>query len=141
MPIQLPTIDDRPHADVLIFDGQCRFCRAQIRWISRCDINGRLAYISLHDPEVPRRWPDLTHAQLMEQMYVIDLKNIRHGGAEAFRYLTRILPPLWPLAPLLRIPASMPFWQYLYRTVAKFRYRLGRIEACDDGTCRLHARK
>ena len=51
--------------------------------------------MSLHDPLVGERFPDLTHEQLMEQMYVVDRAGRRHGGAGAIRYLSRRLPRLW----------------------------------------------
>jgi len=104
---KLPTIFDNPEADVLIYDGDCRFCTGQVARLARLDgTRKRLAFISLHDPEVARRWPDLTHDMLMEQMYLIDREGNRYGGAAAFRYLSRKLPWLWILAPLMHIPPS-----------------------------------
>lgn len=134
----LPTLTDRPHTEVLIFDGNCRFCIAQMRLLNRLDTRDRLAFVSLHDEEVTGRWPDLTHDQLMEQMYLVDRSGNRHGGAAAFRYLSRILPPLWPLAPLLHIPFSLPLWRFGYRVVARYRYRFGRVNECEEGSCSVH---
>ena len=51
---ELPTVLERPEADVIIYDGHCRFCRGQVERLSRWDTGGRLAYLSLHDPEVAR---------------------------------------------------------------------------------------
>ncbi len=95
--------------------------------------------MSLHDPEVQRRWPDLTHEQLMQEMVIVDRHGRRHVGAASIRYLSRRLPLLWPLAPLLHIPFTMPLWRWLYHQVAQRRYLLGgkRVE-CDDHTCRVH---
>ncbi len=136
----LPGPTDRPRADVVIFDGQCRICTGQIRRLSRWDWGGRLAYLSLHDAEVARRWPDLTHGALMEEMYIIDRRGGRHPGALAVRYLSGRLPTLWWLAPLLHLPGTLGLWQWLYRQIAQRRYRFGRVEACDDGSCRLHTK-
>ncbi len=135
---RLPTLTDRRDAEILIFDGNCRFCIAQMRLLDRMDIRRRLAFVSLHDPEVATRWPDLTHDQLMEQMYLVDHSGHRHAGAAAFRYLSRVLPPLWPLAPLLHIPFSLPLWKFCYRVVARYRYRFGRVGECDEGSCSVH---
>ena len=74
----------------------------------------------------------------MREMYVVDSQGRRHAGAAAVRYLSRRLPRLWWLAPLLHLPGTMPLWSWLYRRVAKSRYRFGRVEACDDGSCRIH---
>ena len=78
---------------------ECQFCQSQIDRLRRWDRSQRLTFLSLHDPVVAERYPDLTHDQLMEQMYLIDSEGNRHGGAAAFRVLTRLLPRLWILAP------------------------------------------
>jgi len=134
----LPGPDQRPLADVVIYDGHCRICIAQISFLERWFAAGRLAYLSLHDSRVAARYPDLSHDAMMREMYVVDRRDRRHGGAAAIRYLSRRLPRLWWLAPLLHLPGSMPLWSWLYRQVAKRRYQFGRLESCDDGSCRLH---
>ncbi|HEY4313144.1 MAG TPA: DUF393 domain-containing protein [Pirellulales bacterium] len=134
----LPGPDQRPLADVVIFDGHCRFCISQVRTIERWFAARRLAYLSLHDSRVSARYPDLSHDDLMREMYVVDRQGRRHGGAAAIRYLSRRLPRLWWVAPLLHLPGSMPLWSWLYRQVATRRYLFGRLESCDDGSCRLH---
>jgi predicted DCC family thiol-disulfide oxidoreductase YuxK len=135
---RLPTPDERPDADVVIFDGECRICTAQVRKLPWWDCQRHLSYLSLHDPEVARRWPDLPHDRLMQEMVIIDGAGNRHWGPEAIRYLTRRLRRLWWAAPLLYFPGSMIVWRPLYRWIARNRYRLSGT-ACDEGgTCALH---
>jgi predicted DCC family thiol-disulfide oxidoreductase YuxK len=134
----LPTPQDHPSADVVIFDGECSFCRGQVERLNRWDGAGRLTFLSLHDPAVSR-YVNLTHDELMQQMYIVDQRGGVWGGAAALRYLSRRLPRLWPLAPLLHIPFSMPFWGWLYAQVASRRYRLNR-ESCDGHKCHVHVR-
>jgi predicted DCC family thiol-disulfide oxidoreductase YuxK len=136
----LPTPEERPGSDVVIYDGQCKFCSAQVRKLAWWDCRKRLSYISLHDPEVAKRYPDLTHEMLMEQMYVVDRDGQRHGGAAAFRYLTRRLRRLWWLMPVMHIPFSLPLWQFIYRFIAKHRYWFGKVEQCDSDSCNVHFR-
>ncbi len=123
--------------DLVIFDGQCRFCRAQIDLVRRADVTRRLAFVSLHDPVVARRFPDLDHARLMQRLYVVDRQGRRHGGAAALRVIARRLPLLWWAVPLLHIPGSLPVWNFLYRQVAARRYWFGRHLDCPDDACRL----
>jgi predicted DCC family thiol-disulfide oxidoreductase YuxK len=139
--VELPTPTDRPGADVVIYDGHCRLCTAQVKRLARWDGGGRLAFLSLHDAEVARRYPDLAHDALMQDMYVVDRAGRRHRGAAALRYLSRRLPALWWLAPLLHVPGSLPVWQWLYRQLANRRYRFGKAEGCDDGSCAVHFRR
>ncbi|MDA1049295.1 MAG: DUF393 domain-containing protein [Planctomycetota bacterium] len=136
--IALPSLSNRPGADVVIFDGECIFCRGQVQRLARWDRAGRLAFISLHDPVVAQRYPDLTHDQMMEQMYLIDRAGNLHCGAAAFRYLSRKMPRLWLLAPLMHIPFSLPLWQWCYRQVASRRYRIAGKQACDGDACDVH---
>lgn len=78
--MELPGLEEHPNADVVIFDGNCNFCRGQVERLARWDRGGRLAFVSLHDPLVAQRYPDLTHDQLMEQMYLVDQSGQRYGG-------------------------------------------------------------
>ena len=139
-PVQLP------NADVVIFDGQCVFCQGQVKNLKRFDGKNRLSFISLHDPFVSENFPDLSHEQMMEQMYIVPnsangYTTARHGGAAALRYLTRRLPRLWIFAPLLHIPFTLPIVQWCYKQVAKRRYKIAgkSVTGCDEnGTCELH---
>lgn len=136
----LPTPEERPDADVVIYDGKCRICTAQVRKLPWWDCQGHLAYLSLHDPAVAERYPDLTHERLMQEIVIVDQQGHRHGGAAAIRYLTRRLRRLWWAAPLLHFPGSLPLWNFLYRQIAKRRYLFGKLQECDNGTCQLHRR-
>ncbi len=136
---RLPRPEERPAGVVVIFDGQCRMCTGQIERLARWDSREQLSYLSLHDPEVYRRYPELTHDALMQNMVVVDRAGRRNVGAAGLRVLSREIPRLWPLVPLLHLPGTLPIWQWLYSQVAKRRYRFGRVE-CDEGTCHLHGR-
>ncbi len=133
----LPDPDLHPDRDVVIFDGQCRICTGQIQVLARLDLTHRLSFLSLHEWRTRDRYPDLSFMELMKQMYVIDRGGRRHGGALAVRHLSRRLPLLWPLAVLMHLPGTMPFWHGLYRRIARSRYRFGRMQ-CSEGTCHLH---
>ncbi|OYP36463.1 thiol-disulfide oxidoreductase DCC family protein [Rhodopirellula sp. MGV] len=138
----LPDPDARKDADVVIYDGNCRFCIAQVKNLQRLDCCGnRLSFLSLHDPRVHERYPDLTHEQMMEQMYVVDQNGGRHGGGDAVRYLTRRLPLLWIAAPLLHLPGTAGLWRWGYHQIAKRRYKIAGKKSdagCDGDACSVH---
>lgn len=133
-PVPLPTPEQRPDADIVIFDGRCPFCRRQVQRLRRWDWRRRLAFLPRDAPEVARRWPELTPQQLVQQMYVVDQHGHKRAGAMAVRYLARQLPPLWPLAPWLHLPGTAHLWQALYGWVARHRYTLlSRRGQCLEG--------
>lgn len=122
---------------LLIFDGECRFCRSQIAFLKRLDVTSKLEFLSLHDARVSVLLPDLSFEQLMEQMWLLTPNGKRFGGAEVIRFLSRSMPLLFPIAPLMHIPFSMPLWQWLYGIVARYRYKIAG-KSCDGGTCHVH---
>jgi predicted DCC family thiol-disulfide oxidoreductase YuxK len=134
----LPTPNERSGADILVFDGKCHFCRGQVERFARWDWWARLAFMSLHDAEVYERFPELDQDELMQHMVLVDRRGRHHIGAGAMRYLSRHLPPLWLLAPLLHLPGSLPLWQWLYRQVARRRYLFGGRQECTDESCPVH---
>lgn len=124
-------------ARIVVYDGRCRFCRGQMSILRALDVFDTLRYLSLHDPRVPELLPGMTRDELLQAMVVLDPQGRRHIGASAVRYLTRSLPALWWLAPLLHIPGSFGLWRALYDAVARVRYRLGGVRCEEEGACRL----
>jgi predicted DCC family thiol-disulfide oxidoreductase YuxK len=133
---ELPDPELKPTADVVIWDGQCNFCRGQVERLRRWDSN-KLSYLSLHDARARKLCPDLTEEQLMEQIWVVQSDGAtKFGGADAARYLSKRLPKLWWLFPILHIPLAMPLWRWIYQQIAKRRYKISGRN-CDSGTCRI----
>jgi len=66
---------------ILIYDGQCRFCEASVKWVQlKLEITAR----SYHD--APLDHYDLTIAQCSREVVVHTPQNI-YGGAAAIAYL------------------------------------------------------
>lgn len=145
----LPDPDDHTDRDIVIYDGDCGFCKAGVNRLHGLDFGrGRLAFLSLHDERVTERYGEarpagLSHDDLMAQMYVIDSDGHPHGGADAVRYFTRRLPALWWAAPLMHIPGTARLWRWMYRQVARRRYWIstkffGGKPDCDSDGCSIH---
>ena len=77
-----------------------------------------------------------------EEMCVIEKGTGKHHwGAEAVRYLSRRLPRLWPLAPVMHFPGMMLVAKPVYAWVSRNRYLIaGKAEDCDNGACALPRR-
>ncbi|MCC6512146.1 MAG: DUF393 domain-containing protein [Pirellulaceae bacterium] len=134
---RLPDPDKNTGRDIVIWDGQCNFCRSLVMRLFRLDWTSRLAFISLHDQRVAERYPELSFDALMDQMWVVTKEGGRYGGADAVGYLSLRMPALWLLAPLMHLPWSQPLWRAMHRWVARRRYRLAG-KNCEGGTCHLH---
>jgi predicted DCC family thiol-disulfide oxidoreductase YuxK len=130
------TTSTKPERDVVLYDGKCRFCRGQMTILRRLDVTGRLELLSLHDPRVASDFPEIPMDDLMREMVVVDRDGHVYPGVRALRVVSRRLPLLWPLALFLHIPGSLPVWNWLYRLIARNRYRIA--GTCDEGTCHLH---
>ena len=140
----LPDPDEYPGRDVVIYDGHCEFCGTQVRnllamdkWSSVVGFTRRLAFVSLHDARVKERFPDLSYDMLMEQMYVVTPAGTKFGGGDAVRYLSRRLPVLWPVMPILHLPGTASLWRRCYQWIARQRYRWNKDE-CENGACAVH---
>lgn len=134
-----PSPDERPDADVLVYDGQCVFCRRQVERLRWWDCQGKLAYLSLHDPAVAEQFPDLTPERLHEEMCLVDHQGRRHWGPEAVRRLSVRLRRLWWLAPVMHLPGIMLLARPVYRWVSRNRYLIaGRTDDCENGACSIH---
>ena len=134
--MELPAPTELPSADVVIYDGECGFCRAQVERFCRLDGANRLAFVSLHDPSIAENYPDLSHEQLMQEMVVMDQSGNRHAGHRALQYLSWRLPKLRIFHPLFHIPMTGPLWQAAYKFVAKRRYQIGG-RRCENGVCNI----
>ncbi len=127
-----------PKRETVLYDGRCRFCIGQVGILRGLDLGRRFDFRSCHEQSVADDFPELSLDEMLSQMYVVDTMGRARGGAEAVRYLSRKLVPLWPLAALLHIPGTMPFWKACYRFIARNRYRIaGSANSCDNGTCKL----
>lgn len=127
-----------PKRETVLYDGRCRFCIGQVGILRGLDLGRRFDFRSCHEQSVADDFPELSLDEMLSQMYVVDTTGRARGGADAVRYLSRKLVPLWPLAVLLHIPGTMPLWKACYRFIARNRYRIaGSANSCDSGTCKL----
>lgn len=140
MAVGLARPDTRPDADVVLYDGRCQFCLARVQQLAWLDAGGeRLAFLSLHDPDVAERYPGVDPGRLLDEMCVVDRDGGHHWGADAVRYLSRRIPRLWWLAPLMHLPGAMLVARPVYAWVSRNRYRIaGRSDDCVDGACSVH---
>lgn len=118
------------HEAELLFDADCGFCTKAVGVLRRIDRGGRVRVLTLQSDLALRRF-GLTQDQALTQVWAMDSRGRRSGGAEAVNVaLAAALGfrgPLW----LYRLPGMRWCQERVYRTVAANRYRLpGRSAAC-----------
>ena len=106
---------------VMIFDGDCNFCR---RWISRWQqvTSDRVEYISFQDPSVAERFPQIPREQYQQSVQLVEPDGSVYNGAEAvFRTLAFAPRKRWTLWLYQRVPGVGPVTEWFYRFVARHR--------------------
>jgi predicted DCC family thiol-disulfide oxidoreductase YuxK len=122
---------------VILYDGHCRFCSAQMRRLARLLPDGAYEAASFQDEGVLERFPGLTWEQAMRAIQVVDTTGRVFTGLEGIVRALAALRLLGRLAYIYYIPGIRQLGDAVYAAVARRRYRIaGRT--CDAGTCALH---
>ncbi|HEU0075931.1 MAG TPA: DUF393 domain-containing protein [Dehalococcoidia bacterium] len=103
------------------YDGDCGFCTRVVRLMAALDLRRRVRWVAFQSLETLPG--SLTRADLQREAY-IQRGEVLDGGFYSFRRLSQLLPPLWPLAPLLWIPGVNRLGEAVYAWVARNRMRL-----------------
>ncbi len=106
---------------IIIYDGECRFCRAFTTWSSKK--NNTFAAIPVKSKEARKllREAGIQFVSL-QTIYLIDSINVYKKSAAVFRILDSIGFP-WRAIGLFSI-LPLKWTDYLYDTFARYRYRL-----------------
>jgi predicted DCC family thiol-disulfide oxidoreductase YuxK len=132
----VPRVDPAPGKAVVLYDGDCPFCRKSVSILKRLDWLNRLHLQNARDTDrlPPSREP-LVLQKLLDEMHVVTPdRNRAYAGFRAFRWMAWRLPAVLFFAPFLYLPGVLWAGNRVYRWVAKHRYSL---VPCDDGGCRV----
>lgn len=106
---------------VLIYDGDCGFCKQCIEWGLR-NLTAFPAYLPSADPDA--RQLGLSQAELESQVWLVTSKKT-YGGANAVSFLLRLQPNFFWRSCAWVILIALPISNLVYRWFAKNRSRLG----------------
>ena len=110
----------KPTKPLLVYDGDCGFCRA---WIARCSqtTGGRVEYAPYQ--EAASLFPDIPPEQFKGAVQLIELVGRRSQGAEAvFRTLAYAPRHGWPLWLYQKLPGFAGAAEVCYELVARHRH-------------------
>jgi predicted DCC family thiol-disulfide oxidoreductase YuxK len=117
---------------LVLFDGECPFCRAQVRLLERLDWLHLFRCLPRSDPRVGELAPSLALDQLPEAICCVPEGGGIYCGARCIRYLALRVPVLLPLGMVLWIPGIIRVADRVYGWIARNRHRLSRI-GCRSG--------
>ncbi len=118
---------------VVLMDGQCPMCRRIGARLRALDRGGRLIIADASDAHVREHHaPGLDEAAALTAMHVVTSGGARYAGYDAFLQIARVVPLLWPLWLVGRLPFATPIGRLAYRYIAANRRRDGR---CSDLVC------
>lgn len=122
----------------LLYDGECPFCRLEVRWLQRWNRRGHLEFEDVAAPEFDASRYGKTLEELLGVIHGVLSDGRIVTKVEVFRQAYRALGLGWLLA-----PTGWPVLHCVFDGAcflfARYRVRLGRLfgHSCESGTCRV----
>ncbi|HEV2790066.1 MAG TPA: DCC1-like thiol-disulfide oxidoreductase family protein [Solirubrobacterales bacterium] len=114
-----------PRRWLVLYDGNCGFCKWLLAWLLRFDRAERLRPIALQRPEAEALLDDLQPAARMASMHLVSPEGTRSSAGAAMPALLRLLSGgRLPAAILDRFPR---FTSWSYQWVATHRIGISRF--------------
>ena len=100
------TADPAEGKGVVLYDGQCPFCRRSVRSLGRLDWLHKLHFQDCNDAaNLPKSAVPLDPDKMLEEMHLVTPDRERvYAGFGAFRWMAWRVPVLFPFAWMLYVP-------------------------------------
>ena len=140
--MQIQVHGERPERAVVLYDGHCRFCKAQMKNLLRLARPGAIEPVDFQDEGVLERFEGLSYDACMEAMHLVTPDGRVFRGMEAAVRAVVTRPVLGAIAWLYYVPGVRHLMDAIYRWIAARRYAIAGRElaasGCDGGTCSVH---
>lgn len=110
---------------VLVYDGQCNFCKRQIARIRTMDRRDQFEYAPRDTPGLTDRFPKLAQEEFNTGMRLVMPDGQIFIGADAVYQIARRLPRVSLIAWLYRVPGLHALARAIYARIAARRQSLG----------------
>lgn len=123
---------DKIYSRTVIFDGDCGFCKRQVRLGKKMDWLQKLEWIPRLDASALKRFPQVQASESQNRMLSIRPDGKVYGGFFAVRDVMIHLVPTFLPALLLYIPGMRFLGVPAYTWISKNRHRFGgkKEESC-----------
>ena len=129
------TMTDTPAKPVIIYDGECPFCRKQVTRFKDRDDQHAFEFVPRQAEGLEQRFPQILEGDFNTGMRLIETDGTLYAAADAVYQITRRLRGFRNLAWLYRVPVLKQICQLGYAWIAKNRYRLAK--KCEDDACTI----
>jgi predicted DCC family thiol-disulfide oxidoreductase YuxK len=110
---------------IVLYDGDCGFCRWSVNWALRRDRSDRLTATPIQSTTGEFLLSDLTPEERLSEVHVINDDGRRSSGGAAIKDVLTALPSTRALARVVSVSPRMT--QLGYRFVARNRAVFGRL--------------
>ncbi len=117
---------------LLIYDGECRFCVTAKQGLERLGGDRDIRFVPYQSEEAARRLGPEYRPGHPDVAFLVEADGRIRRGLDAFLPLLPRLRGGRALQALVRLPGLRPLAYFLYRLIARYRYRwFGGIEPGD----------
>ena len=125
-----------PNQAVVLYDGECPFCRKSVSILQKLDWRDKLAYHTARDMDgIPDNSANLNQEAMLEELHLLTIDRKRaYAGFRAFRWMAWRLPLTMLFAPLMYIPGVPWLGSKTYHWISRNRFK---IVPCDEQGCKV----
>lgn len=107
---------------LVFYDDGCRRCRRTIAILRSLDVFDALEPVAASSNDSrPKAYPQITGEMLPRDLYVATAGR-RAAGYDAYVWIAWSVLPLWPIAAMMRFPATSVLGRRVYRRIADPRH-------------------
>ncbi|MBI5576823.1 MAG: DUF393 domain-containing protein [Deltaproteobacteria bacterium] len=117
---------ERPGKAVLIYDGDCAFCRKTAEWIASRSDPDAFEFLSCHSDDLAKRFPQIERLACLQAMHLVLPGGNILVGERAIPEILRRIRRYRLVAALFRLPGAGLLSSAFYRWFAKNRFHISR---------------
>jgi predicted DCC family thiol-disulfide oxidoreductase YuxK len=128
----------------IFYDGACVVCATEIEHYLRRDRDGRLVAMDISSPDFDPDEYQISSADFMYELHVIDRNGTIYRGVEAFWAIWQAFPASTVyglMGAIVTAPVLNPIARLLYQGFARIRPYLPKRHDCTSGTCTISKRR
>lgn len=117
---------------VVVFDGDCGFCKSSVNVIRKLDWLKKISYIPFQQEGVFNKYKFLTKEMCSKELFLILPSGKCYGGYDAFNRILLILPITFLFSWFFFLPGIIQVGKWTYKLIAKNRHRFGSGKVCGE---------